>query len=416
MVSNYESERGVLGAILDRPDTFFEIAPRIDWFTAAGHGEIFKAIEREMTNRGYLTLDAVRDALTNSGEAALAEITRIDPPLPASVPYYVEKLEDKRQAKALRQVIVESSERLKNGSLASDIADCLLEGVKALSNDDRANIRPFKETLKNVVDIIEERYKNRGAIPGIPTGIESLDDLIFGLQPERLYYIGGRPSEGKSAMLVQFASHAALQGYPVGFFSAESSAEEIGFRVLAQQTGIRQGNLMLGDLSAADFGRLQNGVGKFKDLPLYIDDTPNTHLDRVVRHARLMKAKYKIKALFVDYVQLIKHLDTRLKKHERVEEVSRRLKDLSRELAIPVVSAAQLGRDVDNRRPGLGDFQHSSALEQDADVAMLLYWQEAMDMFTQPVDLTIAKVRDGARGTVHLNFRPERVRFEEIQS
>jgi len=292
-----------------------------------------------------------------------------------------------------------------------EIYDEIITGASAALNEtvkDASEL--YREVLHRLIPILEARI-NADDLLGLATGIRGLDAMTGGLQKRRLYYIGSRPSQGKSAIAGQIAAYVASNGNPVGFYSVESAAEEIALRMWSRGAGVDNRRLQSGIVNPSELAAINHYAEKTLDIPLSINDRPNATIDEISRQAYIWKRKHGMKLLVVDYVQLIRAHGTK-SKQEQVEAVSPALKDLSRDLDIPVLALAQLRRDVDDRRPHLGDFQHSSALEQDADVAILLAWNAQYGPAI-PVDAIVAKNRDGEKGVIPLIFRPHLLKFTE---
>ena len=295
---------------------------------------------------------------------------------------------------------------------ATDYIQSELSRILATSKGDVIHYRP--DLLRAAVDEMEARYKSAGEIPGISTGYSTLDKYIHGYKPRLLYYIGGRPSTGKSAILLNLADNASIRAHKaVGFISIESSKEELMHRSFSAEANMASSKIDLGALQPADFKTLTDTAGHIDKAQLWIYDSPNQTIARIASVARQMVRHKGCEILFVDYLQLIKASGE--SKREQVAEASNTLKQLARELDIPIVCAAQLVRDADNSRPNIGSFQHASQIEQDADVAMLLHPdRESESEHHVNVELIIAKCRDGKTGVVPLQFRKDVVRFNEI--
>jgi len=407
-----EHELDLLAAIFSDPDVIQSHAVRDDWFQNSQNRRALMAVKDCTEAYGFFSPDLV-DQSDVQLKAKIEEVLDHPTPFPESIPVYVDRLENRRKSIELRLVLENAQESLKSDANAETIADGLLEAVTGLLRASEGNFKSIGDVIKQLIPVIEERYKAGGGLPGISTGIAELDEATMGLQDKRLYYVAARPSDGKSALLMQIALEIAKRGTPVGFFSLESAEEEFGSRSLAHAGRLAQQYIASGDLDVAGFAKLTEAVGKIKDLPLYIDDKSNAPLEHIIRQSRVMVTRHKVKAIFVDYVQLIK-TEGETKRHI-VETASHALKDIARNLGVPVVAAAQLNRNADGRAPALGDFQHSSALEQDADTAILMEWLKNSD--GTPTDknkLHIAKNRDGSKGVITLQFIPDILRFQPI--
>lgn len=269
-----------------------------------------------------------------------------------------------------------------------------------------------KDVLSPLIDKIEERYKLQGELPGLSTGFASMDNMLLGLQRRRLYYVGARPSQGKSALVGQIALNVSMAGTPVGYLSLESSRYELFGRHVSNIARIDGQQLVTGWLKQSQFSDLANAAGRLYEAPMYVYDVPNLSIARVKSVARLMVRKYKIGLLVVDYLQLIRAGDSRAPRHERIGEASIALKEIARKLNIPVLCAAQLRRESEQQKrpPNIADFGDSGQIERDADTAILLHPHEDPRF----VDAIFAKNRDGQKGNVALRFTGKFTRFDEV--
>ena len=281
----------------------------------------------------------------------------------------------------------------------------------------------LKEVLTESLDRLEEFKLTGGDIRGIPTGYSDLDRKLSGLHPSALLILAARPGIGKTSFALNIALNAALQANaPVGFFSLEMSKEELVDRLLVGHADIDAWRLKTGKLSPDDYERLTEAMGDLSSAPIFIDDTPGISILEMRTKARKLKLERDLKLLVVDYLQLAdagKRFDSRT---QEVSHVSQGLKNLARELKIPVLALSQLSRAVEQRggskRPQLADLRESGAIEQDADVVMFIYsdeeQNELMEDHQRNVKLYIAKHRAGATGDIDLLFRGDRVKFYSV--
>lgn len=277
-------------------------------------------------------------------------------------------------------------------------------------------VKKIAELVPETVKQIEERFKAKGALPGLATGIHNLDAMIGGLQPSKYYIIGARPSDGKSALAVNMISHIGIhQGASVGLISAESSNTEIVTRVFSSEGRINGTKLSMGLLGMADFNKLLSVGQELATAPIYLYDAPNISFSELRSVARQMVASYKVSALFVDYIQIVTWDNQKIPFHEQVTNVSKSLKGLARELKIPVVGLAQLRRDAEGREPNMADLGDSSQLEKDADALIFIYHPQKTEDDASPSKLLVKKNRDGAKGAVNVTFAREYVRFQQTE-
>jgi len=283
-------------------------------------------------------------------------------------------------------------------------------------------IRTIAETLAGTIKKIEERRKSNGII-GVPTGIPKLDTATYGMQNSQYWIIGARPSQGKSALMGQISRNVAIKaGRKAGVITIESSIDEVNMRSISAESRVNGAKLSSGVLTNAEMKSIEDAVGALHSLgdKLVYHDRPGISIRDVESIARRMKRQHKIEVLFIDYLQLI----TVPKSKGRTEEVgivSVRLKALARDLKIPVIALAQLGRGADEGKPTFRDFQHSSQIEQDADVALLLWHYEdgTEDIGGKTVPkihskVIIAKARDGLTGEIDVKFDKAIMTFFEV--
>lgn len=278
----------------------------------------------------------------------------------------------------------------------------------------------IKSTLTESFDRIDELQRLGSGMRGVRTGFLDLDNILSGMQKSNLLILAARPGQGKTALVLNIAQHIALHDkVPVGIFSLEMSKEELVDRFLIAQSDVDAWKLKTGRLSEDDFTRLSTAMGELAEAPLFIDDTPGLTILEMRSKARRLQMEQKLGLIIVDYLQLV---DPGRKYDNRVQEVSmvsQALKNLARELNVPVLAASQLSRAVEHRgerRPQLADLRESGAIEQDADVVMFIYRPEAEVLTPQiPIKLLIAKHRNGPTGEIDLLFMGNRIRFASIE-
>lgn len=282
------------------------------------------------------------------------------------------------------------------------------------TNNSTQSIKSLAEIMPLAIDQIEARHALGGKLPGITCGLSNLDYLVGGFQDDRYIVIGARPSDGKSALALNMACHIAIVGkLPVGFISAESSNTEIAMRVISSQGHIQGNVLSTGKLGAVDIDGLL-GVGeRIKGASMFLYDAPNVRFQEMKSIARQMVSMHGCKIIFLDYIQIVQWENQTLPHHEQVAEISKGLKQLARELHIPIVGLSQLKRDSEGREPEMADLDYSKQLEQDADTLIFIHHPKRKDGEREDSRLLIKKNRDGAKGMVKVVFKREYVRFHE---
>jgi replicative DNA helicase len=276
---------------------------------------------------------------------------------------------------------------------------------------------PIRDTLAESFDRLDELHKNAGKLRGVPTGFRDLDNKLAGLQDSALIVLAARPGTGKTAMALNIAQTAAIRyKIPVGFFSLEMSKEELTDRLLSIQSLVDSWNIKTGRLEEEDWEKLQEAMGELAEAPLYIDDTPGISIMEMRTKARRLQLEKGLKMLVVDYLQLVQGR-TKDNRVQEVSEISQGLKNLARELKIPVLALAQLSRAVEQRTgskaPQLSDLRESGAIEQDADVVMFLYKEDPEN--PEFIKLSIAKHRAGSVGDIDLIFKGARQKFYSVE-
>ncbi len=279
---------------------------------------------------------------------------------------------------------------------------------------------PIKEALAESFDRIDELHKKGAGFRGVQSGFVDLDNILSGMQESNLLILAARPGQGKTAMIVNIAQHVGVvQKIPVGIFSLEMSQEELVDRLLVGQADVDAWRLKTGKLSESDFSKLSSAMGELADAPIFIDDTPGITVSEMRTKARRLQLENGVKLIIVDYLQLAdpgRRYDNRV---QEVSIVSQSLKNLARELKIPVLAVSQLSRAVEHRgerKPQLADLRESGAIEQDADVVMFLYRPDP-EIITNVIQtkLFIAKHRNGPMGEIDLLFRGDRIKFYNVE-
>lgn len=319
-----------------------------------------------------------------------------------------------RQACQLRK-LKKMAEEIQNsvGETPQELAAKMQRAIDDMSNQtDGFEITSIQDTVNSSIELIETRIANAQKCIGIPSGLNGLDRLLSGFQPRRLYYIGARPSQGKTALLLNSVRNC---NEACGIISAESAKDELVIRLMASKSQIDSQRLVVGLLKEGEMDRLTQAASElYSSKGIYIYDEPNMSIDTVVMVARQMKRRFDIKILFVDYLQILSpsRAGKSLEYREQVAYASMQLKQLARVLDIPVVAAAQLRRDAEGNRPQLNDFSDSTQIERDADVAIMIHniYQNGE---IQDTWLLVEKNRDGRKGDIPVVFDQAHIRFTD---
>jgi replicative DNA helicase len=431
---NIEAEQAVLGSMLldnnvihdvvqliTSPEAFFRDAHRkvysaiVDKYNEAQNIDpliLFEELKRrgqlEEPGHGELTIEYLGDILDQT-------------PTAANAVYYARIVREKAVA---RRLIFASTDILRQAYDQFEAADDLLSMAESRIFE-IAQTRAVSEThhvadvLTDTFERLHKRSEHGGhLLSGLPTGFVELDDLTGGLQDSELVIVAARPSVGKTAFALNIAMHVAVEERKGVFIaSLEQSKLELAERLLCSMGRVDGHKLRSGRVSSHDISVLMDAANDLRPAPMFIDDTPGRTLTQIAAGARRLKMKHDISLVVIDYLQLIESENKRESRQDQISQISRRLKALARELKVPVIALSQLNRSPEMReghRPRMADLRESGAIEQDADVVMLLHRPDLYDKQAKPgtAEVIIAKQRNGPTGDVQLTFLKQFTRFE----
>src|SRR3990167_534159 len=279
----------------------------------------------------------------------------------------------------------------------------------------------IRDLVKESNDVLDKLYQRKEHITGIATSFTKFDNMTSGLQKSDLVIVAGRPSMGKSALAVSIIERVSIeQKQGVAIFSLEMSKEQLVQRMLCSQARVDAHKVRSGFLAPADWPKLTAAAGRLSESKIFIDDTPAISILELRAKARRLKANQGIELIILDYLQLMRSTIQSESRQQEISEISRSLKALARELSVPVIALSQLSRAVESRqdhKPQLSDLRESGAIEQDADLVVLLMREEYYNPTEENkgvADVMIAKQRNGPVGTVKLAFIKEYMRFENL--
>jgi replicative DNA helicase len=420
---NDEAEVACLGAVLIDPEALPSIIHlvRPEDFYKAAHQRIYEAVLGLFDRGQSIDLITLTDELRARGAleqcGGLASISRLTSAVPtsANVEYYAKIV----QAASIRRSLNRISQEIiaQSHDEQSEIRVILEEAERKIFDiSDRhqtGTYHPAKEIVRQTFDAIEKHYHSKSEYTGIPSGFKELDQLTMGFQNSEFIVIGSRPSVGKTALALTIASNISIRNrVPVGFFSLEMSSMAIMQRLLSMEARLDSQRMRTGMLSPADFGRITEACGRLYEAPLFISDSPDLKLLDLRAQARRMKSHQDVKIIFIDYITLIGSENRDLPRHEQIAEVSRSLKSLARELAIPVIALSQVRRETEGKKPTLADLRESGSIEQDADVVIFLHTE---DLKAEVREVSIAKQRNGPVGDFKLAFLSKYTKFEPLE-
>jgi replicative DNA helicase len=427
-----DAERSVLGSMLRDNGVIGDVVQivREENFYQDAHQKIFKTVVT-LYDRGHpVDLVTLAELLREQkqiedvgGYAYLGELWDAAPTA-ANAEYYARIVRDKA---IVRYLIHASTEILRDSYDQIMPADELLETAERKVLDIAqmgitGQTYTLQEALREAYDRIDSRHQqDQYSISGLPTGFVDLDEKTAGLQNSELIIIAARPSIGKTAFALGVARHLTVnEAMPILFVSLEQSRIELAERLMCCQARVDSHKLRAGHLSSGeDMPKLIEAGDTLRKAKLFIDDSPGQGMLRIAANARRLKLRHGIKAVFIDYLQLIEPDNRRDSRQEQVAGISRRLKHLARELHIPVVALAQLNRSLEDRqehKPRLADLRESGAIEQDADTVMLLHRPEMYEPGEHAgmVEVIIGKQRNGPTGEIKLMFDKKFMRFENF--
>ncbi|MBU4485010.1 replicative DNA helicase [bacterium] len=430
---NLEAESSVLGAILIDNNALNKVVEGLSWSDFYSHAN--RLIYQGMIDlyQGSQPIDLItlidslkkKSQLEEVGGASYLAALADNIPTAANVEYYSNIVREKA---VLRQLIEGSTNIIDSSYKDSGNVDELLDQAEKIVFDiaQRKIKRSFssiQEIVKHSFKVIEELYEKKELITGVPTGFTEFDKLTAGLQPSDLIIIAGRPSMGKTALALNMAGHAAMEGQvSTAIFSLEMSKEQLVQRMLCCEARVDASKLRGGYLSESDWPRLTRAAGALSESSIFIDDSPAMNVLEMRAKARRLQREHGLGLVIVDYLQLMRGIGrSGAESREReISEISRSLKALAKELAIPVVALSQLNRGVESRqdkRPQLADLRESGSIEQDADVVAFIYREEVYNKDTPDkgvAELIIGKQRNGPIGRIKLAFLGQYTRFENL--
>ena len=430
---NMDAEQAVLGAVFLEPSALTvasEILIPEDFYRAA-HQKIFSVMLKLHDQGQAVDLITVTEDLAatklledTGGVSYLSELAA-SVPTAANIEYYARIVEEKS---LLRRLIRTATGIAQDGYNREDDVTALLSEAEKniLQVAQRKNAGAFhviKDVLVRTYDNIELLNNRKGDITGIATGFAELDRMTAGFQRNDLIIVGARPSVGKTAFALNIAQNVATKtSENVAIFSLEMGAEQLVMRMLCAEGNINAQNLRTGSLTDEDWGKLTMAMGSLSNAGIFIDDTPGVRIGEIRSKCRRLKQEHGLGMILIDYLQLIQG-DGRSgeNRQQEVSEISRSLKQLARELQVPVIALSQLSRGVEQRqdkRPMMSDIRESGSIEQDADIVAFLYRDDYYDKESENkniIEIIIAKQRNGPVGTVQLAFVKEYNKFVNLE-
>lgn len=434
-----DAEQVVLGAMMLSKEAVNKIIPMLktEAFYRETHQFIYTAMTSLFERNQPIDIITLKDELQKMGK--LQEV---------GGSYYLSEINSKTPTSANAEhharIIFEKYLKRKMISTSLEImGNCFSETTDAFEEIDRASqqifeiaesrsgnrsYRPLKKLAMETVEILEKisaHFQDGGGVVGVPTGLSRLDNMTGGFQKSDMIIIAARPSMGKTALCLSMARNMAVDyKKAVAFFSLEMSAQQLVIRLISAESGVNMQKLRTGDLKNDDWTNIVKTINNLADAPIYIDDSPAMSILDLRARARQMKKEHNIEAIIIDYLQLM-HAPKSESREREISIISRGLKQLAKELDIPVIALSQLNRSVEGRgdkRPMLSDLRESGSIEQDADLVAFVhrpeYYGITVDEDGNPTDgvaeLIIGKQRNGPTGIAKVAFLRESARFENL--
>lgn len=430
-----EAEQGVIGCCLLSPNQTAECIEKLTGtpFYDLRHQTIYDALTAMFDKREPIDIITVQQRLKDNQlldqVGGIAYLSQLQDAVPsaANLSYYLEIVREKY---LLRQMIQTCGAAICRIYDYEGEVDQLLDEVERdvlRVNESRAQTGSHKmsDLTTSAIDMVEKYFQRQGEISGIATGFDDLDKMTDGLHGGEMIVIAARPSIGKTSLAMNIVENVALElKLPTGVFSLEMSAESLALRMMCSLARVNLRNIRDGFMSEGDFPKLTYAHGRLHKAPIHIDDTAGLSILQLRARARRMHQQHGIRLFVIDYLQLL-HSTTRKAQENRQQEIadiSSGIKALAKELNVPVIVLAQLNREIEkdkNRKPRLSDLRESGSIEQDADLVGMLYKADTNDEEAVepagdgiPVNLLVAKQRNGPTGDVNLTFLKPYTRFE----
>jgi len=433
---NIEAEMSVLGALMLDKDAIIKVANliRLGDFYRDSHNLIYEAMLELYEKNDPIDILSLSNRLEEKkqlekigGSSYLATLVN-SIPSSSNITYYAKVVQKKS---TLRKLIEAASEIIELGyKEAEDVEKILDTAEQKLFNVSQKYIKqdfvPIKSILEAAFNRIDELHKGDHKLRGIPSGFSDMDNILAGFQKSDLVILAARPSIGKTTLALDLArSIASKEKIPVGIFSLEMSSDQLIDRMLAAQSGVDLWRLRTGRLKTGendnDFQRIGEAMGTLSEAPIYIEDTGSANVMEMRTMARRLQSEHNVGFIIIDYLQLMEGRGNRDNRVNEISEISRSLKQLARELNIPILALSQLSRAVESRSPQipkLSDLRESGSIEQDADVVMFLYREDREKPDTPNkniVEIYIAKHRNGPIGKLSLYFNENSTTFKPLE-
>lgn len=425
-----ETETACLGSALLSREALYKITEilQAEDFYLENHRIIFKAILDLEKKNLPIDLTTLRQKLIDldqferiGGNKTLASVYQT-----VSTTAYSEAYANRVKELSLRRKLIEvaseSVEKCYDRSIeTSDLLDEIERNIFLVTEKRvTSDFKTIETVLADTMQDVEYWYDTKKVVTGISSGYTDLDEMLTGFHESELIIIAARPAMGKTSFALNIMNNIALkESKPALFFSLEMPATQLAMRMLCVEAMVDSQRVRTGHINQEEMKKLYNTSSVLARSPVYIDDTPSMNILEMRAKCRRMAQKHKLGAVIVDYLQLITS-PSRVDRHLQIAEISRLLKQLARELSVPVIALSQLSRAVESRSdqmPTLSDLRESGSIEQDADVVMFIYREEKVKKDTERkgiADIVVAKQRNGPIGTISLKFWEKYTKFDNL--
>ncbi len=434
-----EAEQGVLGCILLSPheslgQCVLKFKGESEIFYDLRHRALYEVLVEMYDRRTGIDVITIQQILKDRQQlepiGGLAYLASLPDSVPsaANLDYYIEIV---RQKFVLRKMISTCTsviaQAFENQGEVDELLDEVERDILQISGDRvDTSSATMKELVHRAIHHIEMYHQRQGQLGGIATGFMDLDKMTDGLHGGEMIVIAARPSMGKTSLVMNIAEHVAVQlKLAVGVFSLEMTSESLVMRMMSSLARVNSRAIRDGFLAERDFAKLTSAAGQLAKAPLFIDDSSGLSILQLRAKARRMHQQHGIKLFIIDYLQLLHSTARRAdNRQQEIADISNGVKSLAKELKVPVIVLSQLNREMEkdkNRKPRMSDLRESGSIEQDADLVALLYKPNVSDdedggptpeQEAVPVNLLIAKQRNGPTGDVYLTFLKSCTRFE----
>lgn len=429
---NLDAEQSVLGAMLIDKEAAVKVVETLkpEDFYRDANGHIYQAMLNLFEKGEAVDLITLSEELRQLGlldqVGGIAYVAGLANSVPtsANVEHYCRIVEEKS---VLRKLINVSTRLARMGYEGEEEITTLLDRAEQMifeltQKAASSGFVALKNVLMTTFEQIEFLHQNKGNITGVATGFTALDKLTSGFNSSDLIIVAARPAMGKTAFCLNIAQYASVKKkQPVAVFSLEMGKEQLVTRMLCAEAMVDQQKVRTGNLDENDWQKLTRAAGPLSQAPLYIDDSAGVNVMEMRAKCRRLKSEHGLAMIVIDYLQLMQGSRRTENRQQEISEISRSLKNLARELEVPIIALSQLSRAVESRqdkKPMMSDLRESGSLEQDADMVMFIYRDEYYNPDTDRPgrsDIIIAKQRNGPVGSVELGFLKEFTKFVNLE-